>query len=435
MGMVGRLARLKLRKTPADIERALRFVISDAGANVPYYRTAFEEAGVVAAHVKCVEDLPRLPMTDRDRLLASGHEGHLRRGVDRQSLFKRHTSGTSGTPITVYMNRAESLFRKASLIDSFRRNARLGFPMTIVDVGAEREMHTKDFVQRLGLVNVVRIGRSLPMGEQAECLRQVNPTVIEGRPSMLCVLAQELSRQGIDSVRPRLVVSFAEVLYPHVRKLLQDTFSCRVADYDNCEEVGNVAWQCPEIPDRMHVNPATVLLEVVDEQGEPAPCGREGRVLVTNLYNTTMPFIRYGIGDRGALLESTRCSCGFVGQTMHLIGGRDEDFFVLPDDREVSPRVIYAAVEHALPLATLGNEFYRAVRAFQIVQQERDLIVVRAVPGPAYSRGLWKNLDSSFKALHPSMRVQVVEVEDLHPGPGGKFKQVLRRVARARGTS
>ena len=244
---------------------------------------------------------------------------------------------------------------------------------------------------------------------------------------MLCVLAQELSRQGIDSVRPRLVVSFAEVLYPHVRKLLQDTFSCRVADYYNCEEVGSVALQCPEHPGWMHVNPATVLLEVVDEQGEPAPCGREGRVLLTNLYNTTMPFIRYEIGDRGALLEPTRCSCGFVGQTIRLIGGRDEDFFVLPDDREISPRVIYAVVERALPLATLGNEFYRAVRAFQIVQQERDLIVVRAVPGPAYSRGLWKNLDPSFKTLHPSMRVQVVEVEDLHPEPGGKFKQVLRR--------
>jgi len=427
MGMVGRLARFKLRKTPADIERALRFVICDAGANVPYYRTAFEGAGVVPAQVKCVEDLPRLPMTDRDRLLASGHEGHLRRGVDRRSIAKRHTSGTSGTPITVYMNRTESLFRKASLIDSFRRNARLGFPMAIVDVGAERETHAKDFVQRLGLVNVVRIFRSLPMREQAECLRGVNPTVVKGRPSTLGKLAEELKAQGIDSVRPRLVVSFAEVLYPHVRKLLQDTFSCCVADYYNCEEVGNVAWQCPEIPDRMHVNPATVVLEVVNEQGEPVPYGREGRVLLTNLYNTTMPFIRYEIGDRGALLESTRCSCGFVGQTICLIGGRDEDFFVLPDDREISSRVIYAVVERALPLATLGNEFYRAVRAFQIVQQERDLVVVRAVPGPAYSRDLWKNLDSSVKALHPSMRVQVVEVEDLHPEPGGKFKQVLRR--------
>jgi phenylacetate-CoA ligase len=153
--------------------------------------------------------------------------------------------------------------------------------------------------------------------------------------------------------------------------------------------------------------------------------------VITNLFNATMPFVRYAMGDRAALVEPGHCSCGFDGPAMRLVDGRDEDFFVLPDGREISPRVIYDVVNTALPAGGVGGVLAEAIRAFQIVQEERDRIVVRVVPGARYSDDLWKDLDAHVRALHPDVRVAVIRVDALEPGPGGKFRQVTSRVKSA----
>ena len=204
---------------------------------------------------------------------------------------------------------------------------------------------------------------------------------------------------------------------------------CRVADYYNCEEVGNLAWQCPANPGLMHPNTATVWIEVVDQQGNLTPIGSEGRLIVTNLYNSTMPFIRYEMGDRGTLMETSQCQCGFNGPVMRLTEGRCENYIILPDGIEVSPRIMYEVVNSALPHEKPGWSMIDAIRVFQIIQEASDLIVVKAVPGPAYSESLWRAVEDNIKRLHPAMRLEVEIVGDLRPEPGKKFHQVLGKLS------
>jgi phenylacetate-CoA ligase len=185
-----------------------------------------------------------------------------------------------------------------------------------------------------------------------------------------------------------LTLSGAELLFPNVRALMEDVFHCRVVDYYNCEEVGNLAWECPANPGLMHPNTATGWIEIVDQQGNPAPIGSEGHVIVTNLYNYSMPFIRYAMGDRGTMMKPGLCSCGCNGPVMRLTEGRNENFIVLPDSREITPRLMYEVVNSAFPHETPGWSMIDAIRTFQIIQEETDLIVVKVVPGPAYSESL-----------------------------------------------
>ncbi|MGB2983575.1 MAG: hypothetical protein WBC63_06930, partial [Candidatus Bipolaricaulia bacterium] len=379
-------------------------------------------------------DLPQLPIVRRSELLESGHEGHLRRGLDPRILRQRSTTGTTGEPLTVFSNRSEALFRKATLLDSFRRNARLRFPLRIVDVGVEHGKLGSDIAQRLGLVRIERIFRTPPITDQALQMSRLSPALVEGRPSSLWALAGEAERLGLSFRRPRLVVSFGEVLFPHVRRGLETAFGCRVVDYYNCEESGNVAWECPEHEERMHVNPATTALEIVDERGDRTPASTVGRVLITNLFNGTMPFIRYEIGDRAARVDEEACSCGFRGTSIRLVEGRDEDFFLLPDGREISPREAYEAIAGALACKMFGNELYQAIRRFQIVQETCELIVVRVVPGPAYDPHLWDGVDASARRLHSAIHVRVDEVDAGEFASEGKPKQVTSRVDRATGT-
>lgn len=325
----------------------------------------------------------------------------------------------------VYMSRLENIFRRVTLLDAFRRHVRIRPPLTLVDVGPERKDRSTKPVHRVGPIKIVLLFRAMPLYEQIETLLQITPTILEGRPSPLWQLAGALRDRGIRPPQPRLIISYAEMLYPHVRELLEETFDCRVADFYNCEEIGNVAWQCPENPNLMHPNPATSWLESVDENGDPVPYGRVGRLVITNLYNRTMPFIRYALGDRGALLPPGRCACGFHGPAMRLTEGRDENFFVLPDDREITPRLAYDVINSALPHDDPTWKHIEAIRVFQIIQTEPNSILIKVVPGPMYSESLWPKVRESVRQLHPTMRLEIEIVENLTPEPGKKFHQVL----------
>ena len=420
-----RWSRFKLRRHGSDVDLAVRELFTYAYRHVPFYRDRMRRAGIDPSRISGVVDLRQLPVTSRMELMAAGEEGFLDSSARRTRLIVRHTTGTTGEPATIYMSRTENLYRRLTLLDAFRRHVRLTLPLTLVDVGPERKDRATKPVHRVGPVMIVRLFRAMPIEEQVDRIRTLSPTLVEGRPSTLWLLACALRERRIRPKSPRMVVSYAEMLYPNVRRILEETFGCIVADFYNTEEIGNIAWQCPKNPEIMHPNPATGWLEAVDAEGAPVPYGTIGRLVVTNLYNHTMPFIRYGLGDRGALLAPGVCSCGVQGPAMRLTEGRDENFLVLPDGREVTPRLAYDVINAAFPYDDPTWSAIDAIRIFQIVQTEADSILVRVVPGPAYSESLWPRVRESVRQLHPDMRLEVELVADLSPEPGRKFHQVL----------
>ena len=426
--MINRWARFLPRKGKNDVDRSIRYIVSSAYKNVPFYRKSFNQAGVDPSSIRGVDDLPRLPITTRLNLMAGGPSEYLRNGLSSEQLDIRHTTGTTGTPVTVHLNKIENTFRRIAYLDAFRRNVHLNGPTTLVDVGPEQKDGATKIIKRMGPFTIVRLFRTMPMEEQIEILMRTKLTLLGGRPSSLWDLANALREKAIVPPVPRLILSGAEMLFPHVRSLIENVFHCRLADYYNCGEVGNLAWECPANPGLMHPNTATVWIESVDQQGNPAPAGSDGRLIITNLYNSSMPFIRYEMGDRGTMMKSGHCQCGFNGPVMRLTEGRFENFIVLPDGKEITPRIMYEVVNSAFPHDTPGWNMIEAIRTFQIIQEANDLIVVKVVPGPAYSESLWRAVEDNIRNLHPAMRLEVVIVGDLRPEPGKKFHQVLGKL-------
>ena len=426
--MIGGWTRFLPHKNKKDVDRSIRYIVSHAYKNVPFYRKSFDRAGIDPSSIRGVEDLPQLPITTRLNLMAGGPAEYLHRGISPEQLTIRHTTGTTGTPVIIYMNKMEEAFRRITLIDAFRRNISLTFPMTLVDVGPERKDLATQIFKRIGPITIVRLFRTMPIEQQIKILMNIKPTIIKGRPSAHWELANALREKKIVPPVPRLITSGAELLFPHVRKLIENVFRCRVADYYNCEEIGNLAWECPANPGLMHPNTATGWIEVVDKQGNVVPAGIEGHLIVTNLFNHSMPFIRYELGDRGTMMKPGHCQCGFNGPIMRLTEGRNENFIVLPDGREITPRLMFEVVNSAFPHDMPGWSMIEAIRTFQIIQEANDLIVVKVVPGPAYSESLWHAVEKNIRNLHPAMRLEVVIVEDLRPEPGKKFHQVLGKL-------
>jgi phenylacetate-CoA ligase len=130
------------------------------------------------------------------------------------------------------------------------------------------------------------------------------------------------------------------------------------------------------------------------------------------------------MGDRGTLLEPGDCSCGFKGPVMRLTEGRNENFIILPDGREISPRLMYEVVNSAFPHEKPGWSMIDAILVFQIIQEKTDLIVLKIVPGAAYNDSLLIPVEENIKRLHSEMHLKAEIVTDLRPAPGKKFHQV-----------
>ena len=190
-----------------------------------------------------------------------------------------------------------------------------------------------------------------------------------------------------------------------------------------------MAWECRDRPGVLHVNTDAAVIELLDEHDAPVLEGVEGRVILTNLYNQSMPFIRYDIGDHATweTREPHPCSCGAFTPTLSAIHGRTDDFILLPDSRRVSPLVVLTTVLNATASLTPSDAYVPQVLQFQVVQEEIGQAIVHVVPFGTVPEGLQDRLAAEFHKLHPDFSLRVCAVERIRLEPSGKLKRIINR--------
>ena len=426
--MIEHLLRFKIGKSRQDTDSLLRYLVRSAYVNVPFYRRTWDSAGVSVSQFRGVEDLPLLPIVTKGSLLSQGLQDCLNASVNPQHTVRRGTSGTSGTQIEIHMTRPEFRFRQLTLFLALCSDSGWVLPLDIVEAGAWiPPTDSGGVIRRRGLLTAVTyISRKLPLEEQAHALARTKPTVLTGFPSSLQIIASELVRLRIAPPRPRIIAPRGEVLRPEVRTLLSEVFGGRVRDYYNAQEIGNIARQCADSSGVMHVNPDSCVVEVVDDEGRAVPPGQEGNVVVTSLYNTTMPFLRYRLEDRTVLLqnERTRCPCKCGKQSIAPPLGRDDDLIVLPDLRWISPRVIDDLVSAACRSAGIGSSFIRGMQ-YQIVQESPTHITLRIAASEPPPAVFHAQLARDVRSLHHDLLCDIEEVAEIDLRETGKLKRVL----------
>ncbi len=190
-----------------------------------------------------------------------------------------------------------------------------------------------------------------------------------------------------------------------------------------------MAWECPENPGRLHVNMDTCFLEVLGSDGNPTRA--QGQVAVSNLYNCTMPFIRYDLGDRATLVDRSEglCSCRAPGPMLVELSGNDDDTVVFPDGRRQSPRVLTNAFFNALRHESDSQSIWPNIRRYQLVQEEPHLIRVRIVCSGHIDSAILKRITRAIKQLDPGLTCAVEQVDQVALTPSGKFKKVISNVS------
>lgn len=262
---------------------------------------------------------------------------------------------------------------------------------------------------------VVDLTVSTTPARQIEWLKRIKPAYLVSYPSNLRELARIASEME-ETLRFDLVLTFAEMVTEDMRIAIRDYFGREPLDRYGSTETGHISGTCP-VSLKHHIASEVVLLEILDDDGNPVAAGEEGRIIVTPFYNLAMPLIRYDIGDR-AVLSGEACPCGRTLPVIERLLGRTRNIFRFADGTSCWPIL-------------LSNDMRRfvAIRQFQVVQRSHSEIEFRYVPAQPDQTSDFAGLTAYIRQrLHPSVTVTMSAVDRIERSPGGKFEDYLSLV-------
>ena len=215
------------------------------------------------------------------------------------------------------------------------------------------------------------------------------------------------------------MISRAAPLYDHEKKLLTEVFGCQVTNIYGSRELGHVAMNCSH--GSIHVNQENYLVEIEGVGIGKAGAG-PGKILITPLYESPMPFLRYRIGDI-AEMGGNDCPCGRSLIALKKIMGRIGEVFKTKDGHLIEPNFWCIAFEDGRPS--------QDVEKFQIVYRRNDCIRFRIVRRAGYSADTEADLRHFMEKNFPSsVQYEFEYVPDIKPQPSGKYLFVVNEIAR-----
>jgi phenylacetate-CoA ligase len=308
----------------------LRLTVAQCYASVPHYRAAFDAAGVHPDDVKSLDDLRRLPFTQKSDLRRNAPFGMF--AVPRDQVLRLHaSSGSTGTPSVVGYT-AQDLDLWARLTARHFRNCGTR-PGDVVHIALGYGMFTGGFgfhagAERLGCTVVPASGGMT--ARQVRLIEDFGATTICATPSYMLVILDEYRAQGRDPRQSALRIGLfgGEPWSEAMRAEIEAGFNMQALDcYGLSEVIGpGVATEDAETKDGMHIWEDHFIAEVIDPAtGSVLPDGEMGELVLTSLSKQASPAIRYRTGDLTRLLPPSTLPV----RRMSRVLGRSDDMIIL----------------------------------------------------------------------------------------------------------
>ncbi|MFN8545282.1 MAG: glycosyltransferase [Candidatus Binatia bacterium] len=403
--------------------RRLRRLLHHAYDHVAYYRERFDAAGLRPDDVRTLDDLRRLPVLRKQDLRENLYFDLLSDNHDKRWIAKVATSGSTGEPLVLFVDRFQLDMRWANTSRNVEWTG-YRFPDRQVrlwhsTIGLKS---VEAFKERLdALLSRRRFFSVFALDEEAlrdyvEYVRRHRPTLLDGYAEAFNVVAHLLASQPTDGLRAGAIISSAQTLSPETRALIERQFGCRVYDKYGAREFSGIAHQC-EQSHGYHVNAESYIVEVVRD-GRPAADGEVGEVYVTDLNNRCVPLIRYALGDL-AVATRRECPCGRGLPMIERIVGRLQAV-VLGTNGRYLPATYFAH---------FFKEYEYAVLRYQVVQEARDRLTVRIVGKSRFTRETEEDLRRELgRVLGEDMTIGFEFVDAIPLGRTGKAQTCICRI-------
>lgn len=390
--------------------------------NNPYYQK-FIGNKAVNPEVSGWNDLPIMTKKDFQKPLAE----RLSNGFTPRTVYVNKTSGSAGDPFIFAKDKFCHALTWATIINRFSWlgidfNASLqarfyGIPLDFIGNQKER---IKDFMGNRYRFSIFNLS-DVVLAKVLKKFQSKKFYYINGYTSSIVLFAKFLQEKNIvlTSICPTLkcCVVTSEMLFEEDKILMEKHFGVPIVNEYGASELDLIAFQSRSIETggEWKVNSETLFVEILDEENNVLPNGKEGRIVITSLYNKAHPFIRYDIGDIGILDEKST----FKNPILKKLIGRTNDIAILPSGKK-SPGLTFYYVTKSI-IEDDGN-----VKEFVIKQTKIDTFEIEYVSETELILVQIQKIEAAITLyLEKGLVFTFIRKEKLERSKSGKLKQFV----------
>lgn len=347
-------------------------------------------------------------------------------GFSEKKVYINKTSGSSGNPIRFAKDKYSHAMTWAYHMERFgwhgidfnsSLQARYyGIPLDLIQ---NKTVKLKDFLANRHRFSILDLSEKA-LEEMLDVYKKKSFDFINGYTSSIVLFAKFLKENNIilKNVCPTLKVCIitSEILFEDDKILLEKQFGIPVVNEYGCSEAGVIAFTNKK--GEWEVDSKTLYVEILDDKDLPVPLGNEGRIVITSLHNKAHPFIRYEIGDYGALSEKST----FKKPILKKLTGRTNDFAILPSGKKAAGMTFYVITKKIMEES--GN-----MKEFKVIQTKIDTFELNYVSDEILTKEkklfIIKTLE---QFLESGLTFNFNRKEQLDRTESGKLKQFVSLV-------
>jgi len=371
-------------------EIRLQKIIKYSYNHIPGYRKKFKQAGVSPKQIRSLDDLLKLPIISREEL--QNNPNFVNSKLISGTLY---TGGSTGSSLQYFESKYSGIIRLNTHLRGWSWNGYQPGKRLAVIASAQGVTGERNTLNLHGDLTTENLQKDV------EALKKFKPQHLRGYVGSIYILAKycldnDIVIEGIESINP-----ISENLYDFQKKTMEEAFNCPVFEEYCCNDGGACAWECDA-----HVGLHYCMERAIIEEDN-------GEMIVTDLWNMAMPFIRYINGDSVKFLEN-KCSCG---RELPLIKvkGRDNDVIITKNGALGATFLMYHGIGY-----DQESVFRSGIRTIQYIQKPDYILEVNIVKNSWCTDEELLSLKEKLSEIAPGMKLYINIVNEIPKTKKGK---------------
>ncbi|ATA68459.1 hypothetical protein CGC48_07335 [Capnocytophaga cynodegmi] len=337
----------------------------------------------------------------------------------KDSLRVMTTSGSTGATFRIYQNPEKVLRNKMDILFFYHiANYDVGDRMYSLRIwtNINRKSWLTQLKENFRMYDTSSLSKEGVLQLEKIAIQDRNIKVLSGYASTFAELVKNLdnqSRKKSKEWKVKSIISMAEELLIHTKQELINIFNCPVVSRYSNQEMGMFAQQPASGEDYFLTNEASYHFEFLKlDNDEEANENELARIVITDLFNKSVPLIRYETGDL--------CTFGIRNNRKYIktLQGRANDLLKTNDGKLLPPYLIIYTLWH-----------FKDIVQFQLIQENLNLVHLKLVHQ-------FENKNETFKQIEEKLinvfgkktTVEIDEVSEIPTEKTGKRKFIISKV-------
>ncbi|MCG8696598.1 MAG: AMP-binding protein [Bacteroidales bacterium] len=394
--------------------KRLHSLLCSAYDNTEYYRKSMESVGFNPhSDFKSLEDLSKIPTTNKTVIKKTGVDSFLNQKLDPEKCFREKTTGSTGVPLTIYRSETERSIQVAKWMRTLMVNGYKPWDRVMAIVPGNRKAQGKTILQKLNLFRRHVVDFLCTKEEMAMEFLTHKPHVLYGNVASIIPMAEYLEELQKENKSLKFVVTTGEMLPDATKEKLSKIFKVPIVNSYGSTEMGVMAFETPH-HEGMFLSSDFTYFEFLDDNNNPVQPGEEGRVVVTDLFNHTMPFIRYNHNDL-AVHEIVKSGKYKNMKIVKKILGRYNDVIKFRNGHQYT--------ENFISEVLVG---FQNISKYRIVQNNYEQLDIILEGEKAYIEQIENDVKKTFYDKIPEqIDLNIIQKNYIEPENNSKFRTII----------